>query len=156
MYKRICWNWKQGIQLEIKSAADALIIICRNFSVQKFLKAAKDIFFIVLWMVALWLKLQMEMILKWSYLYSSSIFTYLHLDFKNCNVSICWDTSWTIPVSKVPFHVFHKLKNKIQNFIARFCFYLSMKNEIQMFKFYFEFLILSFVFHFHEGIEKQT
>ena len=35
-----------------------------------------------------------------------------------------------IRVPKVPFRVFDKLKNEIQNFIRRFCFYLNMKNEI--------------------------
>ena len=33
--------------------------------------------------------------LKLSYLYLSSIFKYLHLNFKNCNVFICRDTSRT-------------------------------------------------------------
>ena len=80
---------------------------------------------------------------------------------------------------KVHFGIFGKLKNQIQNFILRFCFQLNMKNEIQIndhyFRilrdFYFDFLILSFVFyfykkwktsyipffafHFHERIEKQ-
>ena len=38
-----------------------------------------------------------------------------------------------IRVPKVPFRVFDKLKNEIQNFIVRFCFYLNMKNEIKIF-----------------------
>ena len=42
-----------------------------------------------------------------------------------------------IRTTKVPFHVFDKLKNEIQNFIVRFCFYLNMKNEIQIFYYYF-------------------
>ena len=37
-----------------------------------------------------------------------------------------------ICVTKVPFCVFDKLKNKIQNFILRFCFYLNMESEIQI------------------------
>ena len=64
----------------------------------------------------------------------------------------------TIRVSKVPFHVFDKLKNEIQKFIIKFCFYHNMKNEIQIIDYYFhvkidlcfEFLMLSFVFHFHK------
>ena len=78
------------------------------------------------------------------------------------------------------FRVFDKLKNRIQKFIIRFWSYLNMKNEIQIINyyflvkidFYFKFLMLSFVFHFHikwktkyilffvfhfhEGIEKRT
>ena len=42
-----------------------------------------------------------------------------------------------IRVPKVPFRVFHKLKNEIQNFIVRFCFCLNMKNEIQIFDYHF-------------------
>ena len=64
----------------------------------------------------------------------------------------------TIRVPKVPFHVFDKLKNEIQKFIIKFCFYHNMKNEIQIIDYYFhvkidlcfEFLMLSFVFHFHK------
>ena len=37
----------------------------------------------------------------------------------------------------MPFHVFDKLKNKIQNFILRFCFYIKMKNEVQIIGYYF-------------------
>ena len=63
-----------------------------------------------------------------------------------------------IRVPKVPFHVFDKLKNEIQKFMIRFCFYLDMKHKIQInnyyfhvkIDFYFEFLMLSFVFHFHK------
>ena len=63
-----------------------------------------------------------------------------------------------IPVPKVPLQVFDKLKNKIQTFIIIFCFYVGMKNEIQIIDyyscvkidFYFEFLMLSFVLHFHK------
>ena len=45
----------------------------------------------------------------------------------------------SIRVPKVPFRVFDKLKKsqKIQNFILRFCFYLNMRNEIQIFNYYF-------------------
>ena len=58
-----------------------------------------------------------------------------------------------IRVPKVPFRVFEKLKNEIQNFILRFYFYLIMKNEIQItdfhfHDFFFEFEIPSFVFIF--------
>ena len=84
-----------------------------------------------------------------------------------------------IRVPKEPFHIFDKLKNEIQKFIIRFCFYLNMKNGIQIIgyyfhvkiDFYFKFLILLFVFqfhkkwktkyssffvfHFHDGIEKR-
>ena len=42
-----------------------------------------------------------------------------------------------IPVPKVRFRVFHRLKNEIQNFIVRFCFCLNMKNEIQIFYYHF-------------------
>ena len=49
-------------------------------------------------------------------------------------------------------------KNEIQKFILKFCFYHNMKNEIQIIDYYFhvkidlcfEFLMLSFVFHFHK------
>ena len=61
-----------------------------------------------------------------------------------------------IRVPKVPFHVFEKLKSEIQNFIVRFCFYLIFKRNSNTWlpfpclkEFYFEFLIPSFVFHFH-------
>ena len=63
-----------------------------------------------------------------------------------------------IRVPKVPFRVFDKLENKIQKFMIRSCFYLNMKNEIQIIDYYFhfqinfhfEYLKLSFVFHFHK------
>ena len=42
-----------------------------------------------------------------------------------------------IRVPKVPFPVFDKLKNEIENFIVRFCFYLNMKNETQIFDYHF-------------------
>ena len=67
----------------------------------------------------------------------------------------------TIRVPEMLFHVFNKLKNEIQNFIVRFCFYLNMKNKIQILEFsclkefYFEFLIPSFVFHFHKKKENK-
>ena len=64
----------------------------------------------------------------------------------------------TIRVPKVPFRVFDQLKNEIQNFIIRSCFYLNMKNKIQIIDYYFhvkidfcrKFLMLLFVFHFHK------
>ena len=37
-----------------------------------------------------------------------------------------------IRVPIMPFQVFDKLRNEIQNFIVRSCFYLNMKNEIQI------------------------
>ena len=40
-------------------------------------------------------------------------------------------------VPKVPFWVFDKLKNEIQNFMARFCFYFNMEKEIQITDYYF-------------------
>ena len=36
------------------------------------------------------------------------------------------------PVQKVSFHVFDKLKNEIQKLIIRVCFYVNMKNQIQI------------------------
>ena len=61
-------------------------------------------------------------------------------------------------VPKVLFRVFDTLKNEIQKFMIRFCFYLNMKNKIQItdyyfhvkIDFYFEFLMFLFVFHFHK------
>ena len=35
-------------------------------------------------------------------------------------------------VPKVPFRFFDKLKNEIQNFILRFCFYFNKEDEIQI------------------------
>ena len=69
-----------------------------------------------------------------------------------------------IRVLKVPFPIFDKLKNEIQKFMIRFCFYLNKKNEIQIIDyyfhvkidFYFEFLMLSFVFHFHKKNGKRN
>ena len=63
-----------------------------------------------------------------------------------------------IRAPKLPFLVFNKLKNEVQTFITRFRCYFNMKNEIQIIDhyfhaeidFYFEFLMLSFVFHFHK------
>ena len=63
-----------------------------------------------------------------------------------------------ILIPKVPFCVSDKLKNKIQKFIIRFCFYLNITHEIQIIDYYFrvkidfcfEFLMLSFIFHFHK------
>ena len=43
----------------------------------------------------------------------------------------------TIRVPKAPFRIFDKLKNEIQKFIIRFCFYLNMKNGIQIIDNYF-------------------
>ena len=84
-----------------------------------------------------------------------------------------------IRAPKLSFRVFKKLKNEVQTFMIRFRCYFNTKNEIQIIDhyfydeidFYFEFLMLSFVFHFHkkqetiyssffvfhfhEGIEKQ-
>ena len=61
------------------------------------------------------------------------------------------------------FCFYLNMKNEIQNFIARFCFYLNMKNEIQVFDYhyhvyhvYFEFLIPSLVFHFHRKNGKRN
>ena len=69
-----------------------------------------------------------------------------------------------IRVPKEPFHIFDKLKNEIQKFIIRFCFYLNMKNGIQIIDyyfhvkidFYFKFLMLLFVFQFHKKWETNT
>ena len=44
---------------------------------------------------------------------------------------------YTIPVRKVLFRVFDKLKNEIQNSRLRFCFYFNAKNEIQIIDCYF-------------------
>ena len=43
VFRRICW--KHGILLKIKSATDALVIIYRNFSQQKFLRTATETYF---------------------------------------------------------------------------------------------------------------
>ena len=55
---------KNGILLKIKSATDALIIICTNFSEKKkFVKDSdRQILLLVVLMVELWLKLQIEII----------------------------------------------------------------------------------------------
>ena len=45
--------------------------------------------------------------------------------------------SFIIRVPKVPFCVFDKWKNEIQNFIFRFCFHFNMKNEIQIIDYHF-------------------
>ena len=66
--------------------------------------------------------------------------------------------SLKIRVLKVPFRIFDKLKNEIQKFMIRFSFDLNMKNEIRIIDyyfhvkidFYFELLMLSFVFHFYK------
>ena len=66
-------------------------------------------------------------------------------------------------VPKVSIRVFDKFKSKIQNFILRFCFYLNMKNEIKIIDsyfhvkidFYFEFLMLSFIFHLHKKLKTK-
>ena len=42
-----------------------------------------------------------------------------------------------IRVVKVLFSIFDKLKNKIQNSLIRFCFYLNTKYEIQTVDFHF-------------------
>ena len=57
--------WKHGILLKIDSATDAVIIICRKFFKQIFLRKAPEVL-----MVDLWLKIQME-IVDWN----DSIFT---------------------------------------------------------------------------------
>ena len=36
------------------------------------------------------------------------------------------------PCNKMPFRVFDKLKNGIQNFVLRFGFYFNMKNEFHI------------------------
>ena len=66
--------------------------------------------------------------------------------------------SLKIRVLKVPFRIFDKLKNEIQKFMIRFSFDLNMKNEIRIIDyyfhvkidFYFELLMLSFVFRFYK------
>ena len=89
------------------------------------------------------------------------------------------DRRHSISVPKVPFCVFDKLKNEIQKFMIRFCFFLNMENETQIIDYYFhakidfdfDFLMLLFVSHphkkcktkyssffvfdSHEGIEKR-
>ena len=58
----------------------------------------------------------------------------------------------------MPFRIFDKLKNEIQKFMIRFSFDLNMQNEIRIIDyyfhvkidFYFELLMLSFVFHFYK------
>ena len=52
----------------------------------------------------------------------------------------------------MPFRVFDKLKNDFQNPILRFCFYFNKEGEIQIQRrdSFFEFLMTSFVFHFHK------
>ena len=74
--------------LKIKSATEALITICRNLSKQTFLGAAADS----------WLK-NGKRWLKRSYPLLVSIFKYFYLDFENCNVSSCKDTSWAQPTN---------------------------------------------------------
>ena len=55
----------------------------------------------VVWMVGLWLKLQIRNSwLKLLHLYLPSILTHLCLNFKKCNVSICRGTSWPGLASK--------------------------------------------------------
>ena len=72
----------------------------RKLSQTKILKSSNGkIFLRVLLMFALWLKLKKEK-LKWSYLNSTSIFTYLPLNFKNYNVSIYRDTYWTQSINE--------------------------------------------------------
>ena len=44
----------------------------------------------------------------------------------------CTQKRTSIRVPKVPFRVFDKLKNEIQNSILRFCFYFNTKKEIQI------------------------
>ena len=73
-----------------------------------------------------------------------------------CN--LCYTQAIVIRIPEVPFRVFDKLKNEIQIFMVRFCIYLNMKNDTQMtdyycyvkLDFYFEFLMLSFVFYSHK------
>ena len=43
----------------------------------------------------------------------------------------------SIRVPKVPFRVFDKLKNEIQNSILRFCFYFNKEDEIQITDYHF-------------------
>ena len=42
-----------------------------------------------------------------------------------------------VRVPKVPFRFFDKLKNEIQNFILRFCFYFNKEDEIQITDYHF-------------------
>ena len=90
-------------------------------------------------------------------------FYYVHSNItlisKCCHLPTCGNLGFgVIHVPNVPFRVFDKLKNEIQEFIIRFCFYHNMKKQIQIIDYYFhvkidfcfEFLILSFVFHFHK------
>ena len=42
-----------------------------------------------------------------------------------------------IRVPKVPFRVFDKLKNEIQNSTLRFCFYFNKEDEIQITDYHF-------------------
>ena len=54
---------KHGILLKIKSATDALILICTNFSEKKIVKDSdRQMLLLVVLMVELWLKLQIEII----------------------------------------------------------------------------------------------
>ena len=54
---------KHGILLKIKSATDALILICTSFSEKKIVKDSdRQILLLVVLMVELWLKLQIEII----------------------------------------------------------------------------------------------
>ena len=65
-------------------------------------------------------------------------------------------------VPKVPSRVFDKMKNGIQIFILRFCFYFNMRNEIEIMttiliinRFLLWILMTSFVFHFHKKMENE-
>ena len=49
-----------------------------------------------------------------------------------------WHEVWN-PCTQSAIHVFEKLENEIQNFIVRFCFYLNIKNEIQIFDYHYHF-----------------
>ena len=46
--------------------------------------------------------------------------------------SLTFKKTLLICVLKVPFRVFDKLKNETQSSMLKFCFYLNIKNEIQI------------------------
>ena len=62
------------------------------------------------------------------------------------------------------FRIFDKLKDEIYKCITKFCFCLNMKNEVQIIDnvfrvkiyFYFEFLMLSFVFYFQKELKNES
>ena len=70
---------------------------------------------------------------------------------EKCLANECWQIlkfklalvfrkTWVfwIRVSKVPFRIFDKLKNKIQNFLLKFCFCHNIKDKTQIIDFYFD------------------